>query len=204
MNASTPSERRLRRLGAWLVLLLCGTFMLGVALLLVVGVVVPRVTGATPYVILTSSMRPSLPPGTIVIARPVEPDTIEVGDVITYQLRSGEPETVTHRVVNVAFTTAGHYQFTTQGDSNPLPDAEPVREIQVRGHVWYAIPWVGRITSVIDNHERQLLGWLLGGGLFGYAALAYAGALRDRVRRAAPAIVAEHHPADGPPSEVLA
>jgi len=157
--------------------------MLGVALLLVAGVVVPRATGATPYVILTSSMRPSLPPGTIVISRPVEPDTIEVGDVITYQLRSGEPETVTHRVVGVAFTTAGHYQFTTQGDSNSMPDAEPVREIQVRGDVWYAIPWVGRVTSVIDNHQRQLLGWLLGGGLFGYAALAYAGALRDRVSR---------------------
>jgi len=36
---------------------------------------------------------------------------------------------------------------------------------------------------VIDNHQRQLLGWLLGGGLFAYAALAYAGALRDRVSR---------------------
>jgi signal peptidase len=172
--------------------------MLGVAFLLVVGVVVPRATGATPYVILTSSMRPSLPPGTIVIARPVDPGTIGVGDVITYQVRSGEPETVTHRVETVAFTTAGEYQFTTRGDSNSMPDEAPVREIQVRGEVWYAIPWVGRATSVIDNHQRQLLGWLLGGGLFGYAALAYAGALRDRGRRQV-----ERRTADEPASEVL-
>ncbi len=103
------------------------------------------------------------------------------------------------------FTTAGHYQFTTQGDRNSLPDAEPVREIQVRGHVWYAIPWVGRVTSMFDNHQRQLLGWLLGGGLFGYAALAYAGALRDRVsRRRRAAERGRAQTVDGPPTEVPA
>jgi signal peptidase len=182
MDATTPSGGRLRRPLAWLVLVLCATFMLGVALLLVAGVVVPRVTGATPYVILTSSMDPTLPAGTIVVTRPVDPGEIGVGDVITYQLRSGEPEVVTHRVVRVSFTTAGEYVFTTKGDSNALPDAKPVREVQVRGETWYGIPWLGRFTSVIDQDLRQVVTWLLGGALFTYAALAFAGAARDRRR----------------------
>jgi signal peptidase len=186
MNAITPSGGRSRRFLRWLVLLLCGAFMLGVACLLVAGVVVPRLTGATPYVILTSSMQPTLPAGTIVITRPVEPGSVGVGDVITYQLRSGEPEVVTHRVTRVSFTTAGDYVFTTKGDSNSLPDAKPVREVQVRGEVWYGIPWLGRFTSLIDQELRQVVTWLLGGALFTYAALAFGGAVRDR-RREVPA-----------------
>jgi len=182
MDATTPSGGRPRRFLEWLVLLLCGTFMLGVALLLVAGVVVPRLTGATPYVILTSSMEPSLPAGTIAITRPVDPGDIGVGDVVTYQLRSGEPEVVTHRVVRVSFTTGGEYVFTTKGDSNSLPDAKPVRAVQVRGEVWYGIPWLGRFTSLIDQDLRQVVTWLLGGALFAYAALAFAGAVRDRRR----------------------
>lgn len=182
MNAITPSKRQSRRFRDWLVLLLCGTFMLGVALLLIAGVVVPRLTGATPYVILTSSMKPTLPAGTIVITRPVDPGEIGIGDVITYQLRSGEPEVVTHRVVRVSFTTGGDYVFTTQGDSNSLPDEKPVRAVQVRGEAWYGIPWLGRLTSLIGPEQRQVFTWLLGGALFTYAGLAFAGAVRDRRR----------------------
>ena len=182
MDATTSSAGRPRRVLQWLALLLSGTFMLGVAVLLVAGVVVPRFAGATPYVILTSSMRPTLPAGTIVVTRPVDPGDIGVGDVITYQLRSGEPEVVTHRVVRVAFTTGGDYLFTTQGDSNSLPDAKPVRAVQVRGESWYGIPWLGRLTSLLGQDQRQVLTWLLGGALFAYAGLAHVGALRDRRR----------------------
>lgn len=158
--------------------------MLGVAALLVVGVGVPRVAGATPYVILTSSMKPTLPAGTIVVSRPVDPARIGVGDVITYQLRSGEQDVVTHRVVTVSFTTAGEYVFTTRGDANDLPDELPVRAVQVRGKSWYAIPYLGRATSLIDDDDRRLLSWAVGGGLIAYGLWCVGSALSDRRRRA--------------------
>lgn len=164
--ASAPSgSRRVRATAGWLAHLLGFAVMLGVAALVVVGVAVPRATGATPYTILTSSMEPVLPPGTLVMSRPVDPDQVGVGDVITFQLRSGEPEVVTHRVISVGFTTAGEYQFVTQGDANALPDEKPVRAVQLRGETWYAIPYVGRLTSLIDNDDRQLLSWAVGGAL---------------------------------------
>ena len=81
-----------RRLAAWLVV--------GASLAaLVVGVLLPRMAGATPYTVLTGSMTPNLPPGTLVVVRPVDAGTIGTDSVITYQLASGEPEVVTHRVV---------------------------------------------------------------------------------------------------------
>ncbi len=69
------------------------------AAVIAVAVVVPRLAGARPYVVLTGSMRPGMPPGTLVVVRPVDPRSIGVGDVITYQVASGEPDVVTHRVV---------------------------------------------------------------------------------------------------------
>ena len=64
------------------------------------AVVVPRLGGATPYTVLTGSMRPGMPPGTLVVVRPIEPDQIATGMVVTYQLRSGDPTVVTHRVLS--------------------------------------------------------------------------------------------------------
>ena len=182
--AIAPSgPRRARATAGWLGHLLGFAVVLGVTALLAVGVVVPRVTGATPYTILTSSMEPDLPPGTLVISRPVDPDEIGIGDVITYQLRSGEPAVVTHRVVSVGFTTAGDYVFVTQGDANARPDEEPVRAVQVRGEAWYAVPYVGRVTSLIDNDDRRLLSWAIGGALLTQGAWWLAEAYLRRRRR---------------------
>ncbi|RYJ02767.1 MAG: signal peptidase I, partial [Actinomycetales bacterium] len=63
--------------------------LLGFVAMLVVSVLVPRLAGATPYTVLTGSMRPTMPPGTLVVAKPVDPEALEVGDVVTVQLRSG-------------------------------------------------------------------------------------------------------------------
>ena len=46
---------------------------------------------------LTSSMEPGLPPGTLVIVKPIDPVDVRIGTVITYQLESGKPTVVTHR-----------------------------------------------------------------------------------------------------------
>ena len=56
---------------------------------LLVALVVPRLAGATPYVVLTGSMQPKMPPGTLVVARPVDPMSIAPGDVVTYQIQLG-------------------------------------------------------------------------------------------------------------------
>src|ERR1700712_1679157 len=67
-------------------------------LLIVALVVVPRLTGSEPFTVLTSSMVPKMPPGTVVITKPLAFSQIKVGDVVTYQINSGEKAVVTHRV----------------------------------------------------------------------------------------------------------
>ena len=68
-------------------------------------------------------MKPSMPPGTLVVVRPTPVDEIGIGSVITYQVESGEPTVVTHRVVAQGIGATGEPVFRTQGDANDVPDA---------------------------------------------------------------------------------
>jgi signal peptidase I len=146
---------------------------------LVADLVVPRLFGATPYAVLTSSMRPSLPAGTLVVVRPVSPGSIGIGSVITYQLRSGEPAVVTHRVVAQAVDGAGARSWRTRGDANDAPDDGWVKPVQVKGEVWYAVPHLGRVHALLSGREHRLLVDLTAVVLLGYATAMFAATLRD-------------------------
>jgi signal peptidase len=136
-----------------------------------VAVVIPRLAGATPYTILTGSMRPGLPPGTLVVVRPVNPADIRVGDVITYQVKSGDPTVATHRVVAQGVNTStGQFIFQTKGDANNAPDPEWVRPVQIKGRLWYAVPWLGRVGLLFTGQQHQWLVYGVAAALFGYAA----------------------------------
>ncbi|WP_258375247.1 signal peptidase I [Curtobacterium sp. MCSS17_008] len=158
------------------------------AALAVVLVVVPKATGSVPLTVLTESMEPTLPPGTLVVVRPTPFDDIRVGDVVTYQIASGEPAVVTHRVVSVTAAADGSPRLVLQGDANPVADARPVVPAQVRGVVWYSVPGLGYANQLV-NASR---GWLVptvAGGLIVYGALlvvlGVAGAVRRRRERRA-------------------
>lgn len=166
------------RILLWVVILAAG-------FVLCVDVLVPRLAGATPYAILTGSMQPKLPPGTLVVVRPVDPRTIGVGDVVTYQLQSGRPTVVTHRVVAQGVRHDGELMFRTKGDANRVPDEKWVRAVQIRGRLWYAIPLLGYPVELISGVQRQLVVYLIVAGLLGYAAYMFVSAARDRRKRVA-------------------
>jgi signal peptidase len=167
----------------WVRLVLAWVVILGIGAALLAAVVIPRLTGATPYVIETGSMRPGMPPGTLVVDRPVAADDIAVGDVITYQLNSGDPTVVTHRVVAQGITLTGQPRFRTQGDANDVADEKWVLPVQVKGERWYAIPYLGYVTSFVTEQQRGVFTGLVVVGLLGHGAVMVAGAARDRRRR---------------------
>ncbi|MGW0454041.1 signal peptidase I [Gordonia sputi] len=160
---------------SWLLLFAAVTLLAAV-------VVVPRLAGATPYTILTSSMRPHMPPGTLVVAKTVDPATLHTGDVITYQLRSGQPDVVTHRIVGVGQDGRGERLFTMKGDNNPTTDPAPARAVQIRGKVWYSVPYIGYLNQVITGRQHIIAVYVVAGLLFAYAALMMLSAARDRRR----------------------
>ena len=171
-----------RRAAAMTVHVVVWTVIVGIAAALVAAVLVPRLAGATPYTVLTGSMKPTYEPGALVVVRPVDAFSINTGDVITYQLESGDPAVVTHRVISQGFDGNGNVVLRTKGDANEDPDPELVTAIQVRGEVWYSVPYLGYVNTLLTGKERQLGVYAAAAGLIGYALLSFAGAARDRRR----------------------
>lgn len=161
---------------AWLVIL-------GVVVVLALAVVVPRVAGAVPYTVLTGSMEPNYPPGTLVVVKPIPVEEIATGDVITYQIESGKAAVVTHRVVAVAASLDGETVLVTQGDANNTKDPNPVLEPQVRGRLWYSVPYLGHVNTALSGGQRQIAVLIVSAGLVGYAAFMFVGSIRDRRRK---------------------
>lgn len=180
----TPGRREARRWPYYLRLGVSAGLLLLTLLVAALAVIAPLLSGARPMTVLTGSMEPKLPVGTLIVVRPTDPDELRVGDVITYQLRSGEPEVVTHRIV--AITTDGEERtFATRGDANPSPDAAPVREVQIRGRLWYAIPYLGYVNTIINGELRPWVIGIVAAALFVYAAWMIVSGVRDRRTRAA-------------------
>jgi len=169
---------------------IAGGLSIGVLLLvlglgiLVVGI--PAAIGGVPLTILTGSMSPTLPPGTLVVVKPTPVEQIGIGDVLTFQLESGKPTLVTHRVVARTIDSAsGEMRFTTQGDANDTADADPVMPVQIKGTVWYAVPWLGWANQAVNGEARA---WVVPGiatALFAYAAWMVISGVRERRQRSA-------------------
>lgn len=112
--------------------------IVGVAGLLVV---VPKATGGSALTVLTSSMTPTIPAGSVVVVRPVAYDSVRIGDVLTFQRTPESPALVTHRVTEIRPTTRPR-SLITQGDANEGAD-DPVAEGAIRGRVWFHVPYLG-------------------------------------------------------------
>ena len=149
---------------------------------LTLTIVIPRLSGSTPYTVLTSSMEPTYPPGTLVVVKPQDPETLKVGDAITYQWESGKPDVVTHRIIETQRTSTGELRFITQGDANEARDARYVVGGQIRGKVWYAVPYVGYVNNFITGKQRSILLMVVVGGLLAYAVSMFVSSGRDKAR----------------------
>jgi signal peptidase len=172
---------RMRRVGLFLWRSISVALLLTTLGLTVVLLVVPKLVGGVPITILSGSMRPTMPPGTVIVVRPVEPQRIRIGDVVTYQATSDKPMLVTHRVTEVTRSPEGRLGFTLQGDNNDAPD-EPVRPEQIRGRVIYAVAYFGWVTNRLNTGDGPVHTRWAAYALMGYGALAFLRGTFARIR----------------------
>lgn len=176
-NQSNAAEKTtaiwwVRTIVSWALLML----MVGV---LAVMVLIPRLTGSTAYTVLTGSMEPTMPPGTLIVVKPTPIDELSPGDVITFQPVSGEPAVVTHRINGIYFNEAGEKRVFTQGDANPVADSWSLQAEQIRGRVLYDVPYLGRMNSFINGQSRSILITVVAAGLGVYAMWMVVSGIRD-------------------------
>lgn len=123
---------------------ICGYLSAGMAILVVaVGAVMlfPRIMGNEVYAVLSGSMEPQYPVGSVVIVdTQVKPEQIRVGDPITF--RKEEQAVATHRVVAIDPEAK---EFRTKGDANASEDLTPVPYDHLIGKAGISVPLVGYI-----------------------------------------------------------
>ncbi|MEO9323904.1 signal peptidase I [Nocardioides sp. C4-1] len=182
-------HRQLQRAEPRHVLRLLGRWAGRVALLAVVAAVVvvigvlfvlPRAMQGSALTVLTGSMTPDIPVGSVVLIRPVDPGTLEVGDVATYQVTPEKDAYVTHRVVRIDRSTTPA-SFIFKGDANRGEDTEPVPAAAIRGEVVLHVPYLGTARDAVQG--RGGIAGLVVLVLGAYAVSQVAGAVRDRRRR---------------------
>ena len=119
----------------------CIAYVLLVCLILAVSpFVLPKLFGIEPYGILSNSMEPSYPIGSVVYVKKCQSDAVSAGDVITFSLSVQNENVATHRIVE---KDDQQQVFITKGDHNQEIDATPVSYQRLIGKVALCVPMLG-------------------------------------------------------------
>lgn len=116
-----------------------------VALVVILVAAVFLVGGLRPYYVVSGSMEPEMPIGSLaVVSTRAEPSSLDEGDIVAFTISGGN--TVTHRVVDND-EAAG--RITTKGDSNDVVDPSRVAYSSVVGEVVAHVPGLGTAVRAV-------------------------------------------------------
>ena len=101
----------------------------------------PILFGIRSFVVMTGSMSPALPVGSMVFT--ARQNSYNIGQIITFK-RGGI--SVTHRILDIQ-----NSQFITKGDANNTPDSQKVNQADIIGHDVAVVPFIGRLTGFIKT-----------------------------------------------------
>jgi signal peptidase len=144
MGILAAATAGLRRFLDLLLLALIVAVLLGVLL----GKLVP-LTGRQTMIVGGSSMEPAIGLGAAIVIKPVEPESLAIGDVVS--LRAGDQHAIfTHRIVEVVDRRDGRW-IRTKGDANADPDPTLVHASAVIGRTELSIPFAGYLLALLSE-----------------------------------------------------
>ena len=124
---------------------LIGTLMLLVVIGLAVPLTVPNYFGYEVYNVVSGSMEPAIPIGSVIYVKHTDPVDIKKGDIIAFE--SGE-SIIMHRVVDNKVVEG---TFTTKGDANETEDMNEVPYTSLVGLVVRHVPVMGQLLTLFGS-----------------------------------------------------
>jgi len=115
----------------------------------------PTVAGHQMFIVLGGSMSPTFEVGSLAFVKPVEPQKLEVGDIITFKSTDQSELMTTHRIVGVNHE-GGVMSFTTRGDANDADDALPAKPERIVGTVNMAVPYAGYLMQFGQTQKGMI------------------------------------------------
>lgn len=151
-------ERRLARYRALarLFTTLGALILVALAAVAVTASVAPRIMGLQSYAIISGSMEPAYPMGSLVYAEPVGGADLVPGDVAAFWR---DQDVIVHRVEAV---DADRAELVTKGDANEDLDVRPVPYANVLGRITFHIPYLGYfLMALASTPGKLILGWVV-------------------------------------------
>jgi len=111
--------------------------------------------------VLSGSMEPEIKVGALVVTRPIDPEEVAVGDIITFRNISVSENTITHRVTSMGRSSPIYFQ--TKGDANNQPDPFTVPTQNLVGKICFNTPYWGYFTEFIKTPIGFLLSVVIPG-----------------------------------------
>ena len=102
------------------------SILVALVVLLAIALVGVRLIGLRTYVVLSGSMEPAYPTGSLIYVKEVDVHQLKEKDVITFMI--DEDTIATHRIIEVLVDEedSSVVRFRTQGDANDSPDGSLV------------------------------------------------------------------------------
>ena len=141
-----------------------GTAILVAVILICLPLVLSSVFGGQCFVVVSGSMEPEIPVGSLVYVEAIEPEDVQVEDVIAFYGGRDANAIITHRVVENRVVMG---EFITKGDANQENDLNPVNYHELIGRVEWSVPEVGVIAQILTGTE----GKIAAGSLIGLAVV---------------------------------
>ena len=139
-------------------LITVGVILMVIVLAACLSLVIPKLIGYQPYVVVSGSMEPAIPVGSIVYSKKVDPVTLQTGDVIVFIDPARGTTPITHRVVSNDQDTG---TVITKGDANEREDADPATYDNIIGKVAAHIPRFGFIAATLTSTLGKIVAGLL-------------------------------------------
>lgn len=110
-----------------------------------------RIFGLHVFSVISGSMEPMYPVGSLIYVKEVDPMELQVRDVITFMLN--EDIVATHRIVEVIpdENDSDVVRFRTKGDANAVEDSSLVHCKNVIGTPVFTIPLLGYVANYIHQ-----------------------------------------------------
>jgi signal peptidase len=120
-------------------------FLFVAVLLVIASIDIPGVS-LDARTVLTSSMEPTIPTGSVVFIYPHE--HYQEGDIVTFRRENSTlliP--ITHRIIGTQTDEDGRTAFITKGDNNEYQDANLLYPEEIRGRVVLHVPLLGHVLA---------------------------------------------------------
>lgn len=149
----TPGPPKAKRKGGIFPALctVLGNLIILAVVLLLLPMSAARAMGYQVFNVVSGSMAPAIPKGSLVLVRPVSAWEIGEGEVIAFA-RGGS--VVTHRVTAVHDADS---EFVTKGDANTEEDILPVPFSALIGRVERHVPVLGALAAMAAGSSGKLI-----------------------------------------------